>query len=103
VAEFWHPTGTSLTIGRSPCAIPAITTDPTTVPAGGEHDPYPATDPTRRDDGAYHLARVCARFPRTISTAARTVSGTLRRGWASIIASGAPGWCCAKVDHGFGS
>jgi hypothetical protein len=40
----------------------------TTAPTGGEYDPYPATDPARRDDRAYHLARVCARFPRTIST-----------------------------------
>ncbi len=34
----------------------------------GEHDPDPALDPARRDDRAYHLERVCARFPRTIST-----------------------------------
>jgi hypothetical protein len=48
-------------------AYPAVTA-PTTDPAGGEHDLYPAADPARRDDRAYHLARVCARFPRTIST-----------------------------------
>lgn len=27
-----------------------------------------STTPARRDDRASHLARVCARFPRTIST-----------------------------------
>ncbi len=27
-----------------------------------------STSSARRDDRAYHLARVCARFPRTIST-----------------------------------
>jgi len=48
-------------------ATPAITAA-TTARAGGEHDPGPAADPARRDDRAYHLARVCARFPRTIST-----------------------------------
>jgi hypothetical protein len=30
-------------------------------------EPYPTKD-ARRDDRAYHLARVCARFPHTIST-----------------------------------
>jgi hypothetical protein len=46
-------------------ATPAITA-PTSTPTPGEHDP--AADTARRDDRAYHLARVCAQFPRTIST-----------------------------------
>ena len=50
----------------TPCH-PGLTA-PTTAPTGGEHDPDPAADTARRDDRAYHLARVCARFPRTIST-----------------------------------
>lgn len=37
---------------------PDLTTDST----GAEHDP------ARRDDRAHHLARVCAQFPRTVST-----------------------------------
>ena len=48
-------------------AAPAITA-PTSTPTPGEHDQAPAADTARRDDRAYHLARVCARFPRTIST-----------------------------------
>lgn len=54
--------------GDSP-ATQAITTVPSTTDhTGGEHDPHPTADPARRDDRAYHLARVCARFPTTIST-----------------------------------
>jgi hypothetical protein len=48
-------------------ATPAVTALITAC-TGGEHDPDPAAETARRDDRAYHLARVSARFPRTIST-----------------------------------
>jgi hypothetical protein len=61
--DFASCANSALTLStRGPRATPAITA-PTTARTGGEHDRDSAADTTRRDDRAYHLARMSARFP----------------------------------------